>query len=78
MHYTTTDLHHWTHKTKGPMAVLMGRLPHTNLPMSSAANAKIGNLPLPETVRAKSKVNDVKHHKLHLNQPVMHQDVKDK
>ena len=65
-------------KTPSPMAILMGRLPHTNLPMSHAAKAKIGHLPLPEAVRAKSKVNDVKHHKLHLNQPVMHQDVKDK
>ena len=60
------------------MAMLMDRLHHTNLPMSHAAKAKIGHLPPPETVRAKSKVNDVKHHKLHLNQPVMHQDVKDK
>ena len=65
-------------KTPSPMAILMGRLPHTNLPMSHAAKAKIGHLPLPETVRAKSKVNDVKQHELHLNQPVMHQDVKDK
>ena len=65
-------------KTPSPMAILMGRLPHTNLPMSHTAKAKIGHLPPPETVRAKSKVNDVKHHELHLNQPVMHQDVKDK
>ena len=65
-------------KTPSPMAILMGRLPHKNLPMSHTAKAKIGHLSLPETVRAKSKVNDVKHHKLHLNQPVMHQDVKDK
>ena len=60
------------------MAIFMGRLPHTNLPMSHAAKAMIGHLPSPEAVRAKSKVNDVKHHKLHLNQPVMHEDVKDK
>ena len=65
-------------KTPSPMAILMGRLPHTNLLMSHTAKAKIGHLPPPETVRAKSKVNDVKHHELHLNQPVMHQDVKDK
>ena len=64
--------------TPSPVAILMGRLPHTNLPMSHTAKAKIGYLPPPETVRAKSKVNDVKHHKLHLNQLVMHQDVKDK
>ena len=68
----------YTSKTPSPMAMLMGRLPHRNLPMSHAAKAKIGHLPPPGTVRAKSKVNDVKHHKLHLNQPVMHQDVKDK
>ena len=60
------------------MAILMGRLPHTNLPMPHAAKAKIGHLPLPEAVRAKSKVNDAKLHELHLNQSVMHQDVKNK
>ena len=65
-------------KTPSLMVILMGRLPCTNLPMSHAAKAEIGHLPPPETVRAKSKVNDVKHHELHLNQPVMHQDVKDK
>ena len=58
-------------KTPRTMAILMGRLPHTNLLMSHTAKAKIGHLPPPETVRAKSKVNDEKHHKLHLNQPVV-------
>ena len=65
-------------KRPSPMAILIGILPHTNLLMSHAAKAKIGHLPLPKAIRTKSKVIDAKHHKLHLNQPVMHQDVKDK
>ena len=73
--YSSTPL---DSKTPSPMAILMGRLPCTNLPMSHAVKAKVGHLSPPETVRAKSKVNDVKHHELHLNQPIMHQDVKDK
>ena len=44
------------------MAILIGRLPCTNPPVSHAAKAKIGHLPPPEAIRAKSKVNDVKQH----------------
>ena len=42
--------------------------------MSHAAKAKIGHFPPHGAVSAKSKVNDVKHHKLHLNQHIMHQE----